>query len=133
LGSVKERNTFIFSKDTLNHSKSDNKTFIVQHNLWFCGFSIHQRILKNNISHNYEAATVINTDNNHIVCLDHHMRVVSEGSCDTEDWSNDASIIEINYTLLYIQNSIVIFTCIFDQINAASVSNLKPYRPQTCK
>jgi len=28
--------------------------------------------------------------------------VISEGSCDTEDWSNDALITGINYTLLYI-------------------------------
>jgi len=37
---------------------------------------------------------------------DHHIRVISEGSCDTEDWSNDpektALITGINYTLLYI-------------------------------
>jgi len=31
--------------------------------------------------------------------------MVSEGSCDTEDWSNDALITGINYTLLYIHNS----------------------------
>ncbi len=34
-------------------------------------------------------------------------RMISERSCDTEDWSNDAentaSITEINYILLYIQ------------------------------
>jgi len=40
------------------------------------------------------------------VFLDHHIRVISEGSCDTEDWSNDAGnsalITGINYTLLYI-------------------------------
>ncbi len=33
--------------------------------------------------------------------------MISEGSCDTEDWSNDAEnsalIIEINYILLYIR------------------------------
>ncbi len=32
-----------------------------------------------------------------------HIRVISEGSCDTEDWSNDAEnsalITEINYIL----------------------------------
>jgi len=35
-----------------------------------------------------------------------HHRVISEGSCDTVDWSNDAEnaalIAGINYTLLYI-------------------------------
>ncbi|XDV36720.1 hypothetical protein PO909_006450 [Leuciscus waleckii] len=33
----------------------------------------------------------------------HHIRVICEGSCDTEDWSNDAEnsalITGINYTL----------------------------------
>ncbi len=36
-----------------------------------------------------------------------HIRMISEGSCDTEDWSNDAEnsalITEINYILKYIQ------------------------------
>ncbi len=36
-----------------------------------------------------------------------HIRVISEGSCDTEDWSNDAEntalITGINYILKYIQ------------------------------
>ncbi len=35
-----------------------------------------------------------------------HIRMISEGSCDTEDWSNDAensaSITGINYILQYI-------------------------------
>jgi len=31
--------------------------------------------------------------------------MISEGSCDTEDWSNDALITGINDTLLYIHNS----------------------------
>jgi len=35
------------------------------------------------------------------MCLDPHIRVISEGSCDTEDWSNDDKL-RINYTLLYI-------------------------------
>jgi len=37
----------------------------------------------------------------------HHIRVISEGSCDTEDWGNDAKYIQlciarINYILKYI-------------------------------
>ncbi len=36
-----------------------------------------------------------------------HIRMISEGSCDTEDWSNDAEnsacITGINYILKYIQ------------------------------
>ncbi len=37
--------------------------------------------------------------------LDPHIRIISEGSCDAEDWSNDAEnsalITAINYILLY--------------------------------
>ncbi len=47
--------------------------------------------------------TVFNIDNNH------HIRMISEGSRDTEDWSNDAEnlITEINYisTYIHIENS----------------------------
>ncbi len=36
--------------------------------------------------------------------LEQHIRMISEGSCDTEDWSNDAEntdlITEINYILI---------------------------------
>jgi len=28
----------------------------------------------------------------------HHIRVISEGSCDTEDWSDDAEHSAINYS-----------------------------------
>ncbi len=61
--------------------------------------------------------------------------MISEGSCDTEDWSNDAEntafITEINHILKYIKtengysNNIswyYRFYCIFDQKNAALVS-----------
>ncbi len=49
--------------------------------------------------------------------------MISEGSCDTEDWSNDA---EIKFILQYVQienlSEFIImleYCCIFDQINAA--------------
>ncbi len=32
--------------------------------------------------------TVFNTDSH--ISANHHIRMISEGSCDTEDWSNDA-------------------------------------------
>ncbi len=54
--------------------------------------------------------------------------MISEGSCDTEDWSNDAEnsalITEINYILRYIQikNSYLNFFIIFHNITVFSVS-----------
>ncbi len=60
--------------------------------------------------------------------------MISEGSCDSEYWSNDAEnsalITAINYILLYIKiensyfycNNIKQYYCIFDQINVALLS-----------
>ncbi len=38
-------------------------------------------------------------------------QIISERSCDTEDWSNDASITEINYILQYIHTENSYFKC----------------------
>ncbi len=52
---------------------------------------------------------VLNTDNNNNIIINvsgaanQHIRMISEGSCDTEDWSNDALITAINTILKYIQ------------------------------
>jgi len=65
--------------------------------------------------------------------LDHHIRVICEGSCDTEDWTNDdaehsALITGINVgyshkkTAILNYNNISKSYSIFDQINAALVS-----------
>ncbi len=54
-------------------------------------------------------STVLNIDNNsnNNKNVYQHIRMISEGSCDTEDWSNDAEnsalITGINYILKYIQ------------------------------
>jgi len=48
-----------------------------------------------------------------------HIRIISEGSCDTEDWSNDAeNCFDGRKFFFYC----IQFYCIFDQINAALVS-----------
>ncbi len=47
------------------------------------------------------STTVFNIDDNKKLFLSSKFRLISEGSCDTEDWSNDAeniaSIAGINY------------------------------------
>ncbi len=76
------------------------------------------------------------TNNNWAAKYQHNINI-SEGSCGTDDWSNDAGnsalITEINYNLIHIQienslfqiviifHSFTVFKCIFDQINAACV------------
>jgi len=58
---------------------------------------IHQRILTklSRFPQKYEAAQLFSTL---IIIINvswasnHHIRVISEGSCDTEDWSNDAEL-----------------------------------------
>jgi len=54
--------------------------------------------------------TVSNTDNNqkYTRASNQHIRMISEGSCDTEDWSKDSALITgINDLLQYteIENS----------------------------
>ncbi len=57
-----------------------------------------------------------------------HIRIISEVSCDTENWSNDAEnstlITGINYKLFLNSNILQYyrFYCIHHQINAALVS-----------
>ncbi len=61
-----------------------------------------------------------------------YIRMISEGSCNTEDWNNDAdAITEIHFILKYItiENSyfkpfpnFALFYCIFEQINAALIA-----------
>ncbi len=46
-----------------------------------------------------------------------HIRKIFEGSCDTEDWSNENS----GYNMLK-KGTILLFYSIFNQINAALVS-----------
>ncbi len=54
-------------------------------------------------------STVLNIDdnNNKLEQPNQHIRMISEGSCETEDWRNDAEnlalITGINYIIKYIQ------------------------------
>jgi len=71
--------------------------------------SIYQRILKN-IFHgfhkNIKLFIFIYIENKNIFNIDktvnHHIRVISEGSCDAEDAENSALITGIKYILEYI-------------------------------
>ncbi len=55
----------------------------------------------------YHVLNVFNIDNTKTFSwANQHIRMISEGSCDTEDWSNEwkfsFAITEINYILKYI-------------------------------
>jgi len=39
----------------------------------------------------------LSTDNIDNKAANHHIKVISEGSCDTEDWSNDAEISDLHH------------------------------------
>ncbi len=62
-------------------------------------------------------ATVFNIDNNKkcFLSTNQHIRMISGGSCDTEDWRNDAEIqlciTGINYILKYIGLENSYFKC----------------------
>ncbi len=80
--------------------------------------------------------TVFYTDNNKktirieqwtpIITPNQHIRMISEGYCDTEDWSNDTKNSALNRRNKLYENKKVILNCnntlqyysIFDQINA---------------
>ncbi len=47
--------------------------------------------------------------------------MISEGSWDTKDWSNDAEYTAFHQEYLKIYSNGYCFYCIFDQINAALV------------
>ncbi len=73
-------------------------------------------------SQKYEAAQLFSTPitiRNVCWAANQHIRMISEGSCDTEDWSNDAEnsalIIRINYILTYI-NFKITFLCEFHNL-----------------
>ncbi len=55
----------------------------------------------------YLSVLNIDNNNNNKKNVYQHIRMISEGSCDIEDWSNDAEnsslITLINYILKYIQ------------------------------
>ncbi len=90
----------LFSEDALNRSKVIVKTFIMKYSILnkCCSFklSIPQRILKNKtnqFTQKYEAAQLFSTliiIRNVFWAANQHIRMISEESCDTEDWSNDA-------------------------------------------
>ncbi len=88
---------------------------------------MHQRILKNKMYHGfhkkYEAVQLFSAAN---------QQMISEGSCDTEDWSNDAENTALHHKnklhfTIYSHgtqnvNNISQFLVFFDQINASLVS-----------
>ena len=100
----------LFSKNALNWSKVTVKTFIMLQKIIFQINAVLLNFLfikeswkKKNIVHKYFVQLyTINVS----WAANQHIRMISEGSCDTEDWSNDAEnsalITGINYTLLYI-------------------------------
>jgi len=76
------------------------------------------------IDPNYPLIIIINVS----WSSDLHIKVICEGSCDTEDWSNDAenhrnklhfTIYSHRKQMIYIGITFHNFYCIFDQINAA--------------
>ncbi len=107
LGSVR------FSKEALNWlnvtAKTCYKRFIFQWNavwtVWtFYLLKRYQGFHKHMKQHNCFSALIIIRNVSWAANL--HIRMISEGSCDTEDWSNDAEntalITEINLILQYI-------------------------------
>ncbi len=64
-----------------------------------------------------------------------HIRMISEGSCDTEDWNNNAEnsalITEINYILQYIHKETVVLHLLF-LLFTASIKYFVQKHGKTC-
>jgi len=81
-------------------SKVTVKLFIVLQNIYIsckrCSFkhSVHQRILKKHHGFHTNISTQLFSTliiiRNALWAANQHIRMISVGSCDTEDWSNDA-------------------------------------------
>ncbi len=81
------------------------------------------------------STTVFNIDNKKSASANQHIRIISEGSCDTEDWRNDAENSALHhrnklhfqiyynrkqlFQIVIIFYNITVFYSIFDQINTA--------------
>ncbi len=83
--------------------------------------------------------TKVQTTIQKIKCILLHIIMISEGSCDTEDWSNDAenSALQSNRhshrkQLFWIIIIFHYFYCIFDQMNAALVSR-RDFQKHSCR
>ncbi len=82
------------------------KIFIILHKISIFNkcCSVHQRILKNNESLFpliYCAAQLFLTliiIRNISLAANQHISLITDGPCDTEDWSNDAEISGLNYS-----------------------------------
>ncbi len=84
------------SKDIYKVTKDfDFKINVVLLNILFIQKISFQRILKNYITEKhfhkiFASTTVFNIDNKKLfLSINQHLRIISEGSCDTEDWSNN--------------------------------------------
>ncbi len=113
----KEMNTFIQQgciKLIKCDSKTLNKSFLMLQKISISNkcssfiLSVYQNILIKGVSTKiWSITTVFNIDNTFSWAAHQHIIMISEGSCDTEDWNNDAKnsdlITEINYILKHIQ------------------------------
>ncbi len=142
----------LFRKDALNWSEVTVKVCIKYFYFKKCRsfeLPVHQRIKKYQFPQKYEAAQpfsmlmMIIIIRNVSWAANQHIRMISEGSCDTEDWSNDAGysalITEINYILF--KQKTAILNCInisqYDSFFCHSSEHnrliSKMYWPQTFK
>ena len=111
---MKDNPNNTYDKDALNWSKVTVKTFIMLQKILFQINAVLLNFLF--IKESWEIKCVTDSTKKLFSTLiiiinvswasNHHIRVISEGSCDTEDWSNDAEnsalITGIYYALLYI-------------------------------
>ncbi len=103
----KEINTFIQQgciKLIKCDSKTLNKSFLMLQKISISNkcssfiLSVYQNILIKGVSTKYEVSQLFsNIDNTFSWAANQHIRMIYEGSCDTEDWSNDAKNSDLHH------------------------------------
>ncbi len=127
-------------KSDSKYMNNVTKDYNTSNNCGSCELSNHRRKKNKFVSQFSQKDYVFNIDKNENVswAVNQYIRLISEGSCDTEDWSNDAENSAAHHRNqlhfnIYLKKKPVIwnfnnisyyccFYCIFYPINAALVS-----------
>ncbi len=136
-----EKRTHLFNKTAFNWSKLTVKSFTFRVKSFFmlfvclcCAFPFF-RILKKSfmistkIWSSRTISKLIIIIRNAFWAANQHIRMISEGSCDTEDWSNDAENSALHYrnklhlTIYYNRKQLFYIVIIFQNITVVAVLN----------
>ncbi len=86
---------FLLIKDLLNWLNMRVKTFIMSHKAVLLNFPLIKGFILKMYHGFYKkisSTSVFNINNTNILSRFQHIRLITEGSCDTEDWSENSAL-----------------------------------------